>query len=71
MIGLPTQKMPEAEVSLRLAFSLFERGLVASTVEVAIDGAQVRTGRTVHFPIGDFMSETEMEMGSSLLLTHV
>lgn len=57
MTELPQDKMPEAEVSLRLAFGLFERGLVASTVEVAIDGAQIRTGTTVHFPIESFMQD--------------
>ena len=39
----PEKKMPEAEVSLRLAFYLIERGLVTSDVHVAIDGAQVKT----------------------------
>ncbi|GAA5316346.1 MAG: hypothetical protein AseanaTS_15500 [Candidatus Pelagadaptatus aseana] len=63
MTDLPQNKMPEAEVSLRLAFGLFERDLVVSTVEVAIDGAQIRTGTTVHFPIESFMRD----MGWSLV----
>lgn len=49
--------MPEAEVSLRLAFALIERGLVPSggAIEVAIDGAQVKTCATTHFAPEEFM----------------
>jgi hypothetical protein len=47
--------MPEAEVSLRLAFYLIEQGLAASDVQVAIDGAQVKTTNTVHFDIAEFL----------------
>ena len=36
-------KMSEAEVSLRLAFHLLNHDLVTSDVDVAIDGAQIRT----------------------------
>ena len=50
-------KLPEAEVSLRLAFYLIEKGLAASDVDVAIDGAQVRTSRTIHFAIVEFLRE--------------
>ena len=49
------KKMPEAEVSLRLAFYLIERGLTASDVRVAIDGAQVKTTNTIHFGIAEFL----------------
>lgn len=49
--------MPEAEVALRVAMGLMERNFTTSTVEVAIDGAQIRTGNTVHFPIADFLAE--------------
>lgn len=55
-LPLPPDKMPEAEVSLRLAFCLLNRGIVDSDIEVAIEGAQVRTKKTVHFPIEDFMA---------------
>jgi hypothetical protein len=53
------KKMPEAEVSLRLAFHLIERGLTASDVQVAIDGAQVKTTNTVHFGIAEFLRGLE------------
>lgn len=55
-IQLPDTKMPEAEVTLRLAISLIEDGKTTEPVSVAIDGAQVRTGRTVHFPIVEFLN---------------
>ncbi len=48
--------MPEAEVSIRLAFWLLDNQLVTGTVEVALDGAQVRVGDTVHFEIHGFMA---------------
>jgi hypothetical protein len=51
------QKMPEAVVSLRLAFFLIQRKLVASDVRVAIDGAQVKTTNTIHFAIAEFLRE--------------
>jgi hypothetical protein len=50
-------QMPEAEVSLLLAFWLFNRGLTAGPVQVAIDGAQVKVGDAVHFGIAAFMRE--------------
>jgi len=50
-------KMPEAEVSLRLAFYLIEQGLAASDVQVAIDGAQIKTTNTIHFAIAEFLAE--------------
>lgn len=53
------KKMPEAEVSLRLAFHLIERGLVASDVQVAIDGAQVKTTNTIHFGIAEFLRDLQ------------
>lgn len=52
------ERMTEAEVSLRVAFHLLRRRLVSSDVEVAIDGAQVRTGNTVHFPIEAFLADS-------------
>ena len=54
---LPEDKMPEAEVTLRLAIALIENDHVLGDVETAIDGAQVKTGNTVHFPIVEFLNE--------------
>ena len=39
----------------RLAFGLLAEGLVADDLDLAIDGAQVKTGDTVHFPITEFL----------------
>ncbi len=54
---LPKDKMPEAEVTLRLAMAIIEHGHTDSSVVAAIDGAQVKTGVTVHFPIVEFLNE--------------
>lgn len=40
---LPEDKMPEAEVTLRLAISLIENEHVIDDIRVTIDGAQVKT----------------------------
>jgi hypothetical protein len=53
------KKMPEAEVTLRLAFHLIHEGLAASDVQVAIDGAQVKTTNTIHFGIAEFLRGLE------------
>jgi hypothetical protein len=50
--------MPEAETSLRLAFFLLTQKLT-DRVEVAIDGAQVKTRDTVHFAIADFLQTAQ------------
>jgi hypothetical protein len=50
--------MPEAETSLRLAFFLLQKRL-ADFVEVAIDGAQVKTLEKVHFQIREFLVESQ------------
>jgi hypothetical protein len=47
--------MPEAEVSLRLAFWLINNRLVDGTVEVSLDGAQVRIGETAQCDLENFM----------------
>jgi hypothetical protein len=52
--------MPEAETSLRLAFFLLRKRL-AKVVDVALDGAQVRTLERVHFPIESFLVESQCE----------
>jgi hypothetical protein len=54
---VPSDRMPEAEVSLRLAFFLINHGLASADVSVAIDGAQVQTGDAVHFSICEFLRE--------------
>ncbi|MDK2912979.1 MAG: hypothetical protein PWR29_1936 [Methanolobus sp.] len=54
--------MSEAEVSINLALYLIRNELVSSDVWVAIDGAQIRTGNTLHFPIEDFMLENRCIM---------
>lgn len=41
---LQKDKMPEAEVTLRLAMAIIEEGHTDSSVVAAIDGAQVKTG---------------------------
>ena len=46
---LPPDKMPEAEVTLRLAIALIKGGHVSNDVVVAIDGAQVKIGKKVYF----------------------
>lgn len=51
--------MPEAEVSLRLAFWLIERGLTREPVSVALDGAQIKTADRVHFDLLGFLAEAE------------
>jgi hypothetical protein len=51
------EHMSEAEVSLRVAFHLLERDLAASDVEVASDGAQIRTGEVTHFNIAEFLTQ--------------
>lgn len=50
------ERMPEAETSLRVAFHLLESRL-AEKVEVAIDGAQIKTMDQVHFNIGAFLMD--------------
>lgn len=52
---LPHDKMPEAEVTLRLAIALIEGRYSSEDVVVAIDGAQVKTGSTTHFELQEFM----------------
>lgn len=53
---LPVDKMPEAEVTLRLAMAIIEGDHTDKDVIVAIDGAQVKTGTQVHFPIVEFLN---------------
>jgi hypothetical protein len=48
--------MPEAEVTLRLAMAIIEGGHTVKDIVVAIDGAQIKTGTQVHFPIVEFLN---------------
>jgi hypothetical protein len=60
-LGLPTDRMPKAEVALRLAefiLSLPGSGAMAS---VAIDGASIKVGKAFVFDIGHFMAGTGWE----------
>lgn len=61
LINLDKTKMSEAEVSLRIAIFLIQRELVNEEVLVSIDGAQIKTGNTVHFDIDGFTSFIGME----------
>lgn len=53
---LPVDRMPEAEVTLRLAISLIASGVVVGKVRAAIDGAQIKTAGTIHFQIIEFLA---------------
>lgn len=51
------EKMTEAEVSLRLAFWLINKNSAVDRISIAIDGAQIRTGDTVHFDLAGFLNK--------------
>ena len=53
--SLPKNRMPEAEVSLRLAFYLLALPGSDGVARVAIDGAQVKVGKRRVFPIEGFL----------------
>jgi hypothetical protein len=54
---LPDDRMPEAEVALRLAEFLSEQAGFGGHVEVAVDGAQVRVGGTDVFDIVGYLAQ--------------
>jgi hypothetical protein len=54
-----SKMMPEAEVSLRVAIFLIRKGLAAEDVQVAIDGAQVKTTQMIHFAIAEFLRDSD------------
>ena len=58
---LPADRMPEAEVSLCLAFHLLALPDSQGTAEVAIDGAQIRVHGSQVFPIAAFLDELDWE----------
>jgi hypothetical protein len=60
-ISLPEDRMPEAEVALRLALWLLEHPAGEDRVEVAIDGAQVSVGGQEIFPLRAFLQSSGWE----------
>lgn len=54
---LPQDRMPEAEVSLRLAFHLLALEGSHKSAMVAIDGAQIRVHDSAVFPIAAFLDD--------------
>lgn len=54
---LDLSKMPEAEVSLRLAINFAEHSDTSGHISVAIDGAQVKVGEQIIFPLTEFMND--------------
>ncbi len=54
---LEKHKMPEAEVSLRLAGYLSHNHRSSGMISVAIDGAQVQVGEKIIFPLSRFMKD--------------
>jgi hypothetical protein len=63
-VSLPEDRMPEAEVSLLLAFHILDHPASGGAAEVAIDGAMLRAGENRIFPIAGFLLEqrwTHME----------
>lgn len=56
-VHLPEDRMPEAEVILRLAFHLLDRSGSHGSADVSIDGAMVAVGGTEIFPIGAFLEQ--------------
>lgn len=52
----PADRMPEAEVALRLAEYLSERPGFGGHIEVAVDGASVRVGETEVFDIIGYLT---------------
>ena len=56
--GLPLDRMPEAEVALRLAVFILSLPGSGTMASVAIDGASIKVGDGVIFDIGRFMATT-------------
>ena len=57
-LGLPVDRMPEAEVALRLAEFILSLPASGAMASVAIDGASIKVGDAVVFDIGRFMATT-------------
>ena len=56
-LPLHEEWMPEAEVSLRLAFYLLSRPHRSGIASIAISSAQIRCGDGAIFPIAEFLNE--------------
>jgi hypothetical protein len=54
--------MPEAEVTLRLALYLMGKGLSRGPIQLAIDGAHVKTDDQVHFEIAGFLDASTCKL---------
>ena len=57
-LGLPVDRMPEAEVALRLAGFILSLPASGAMASVALDGASIKVGDGVIFDIGRFMAAT-------------
>jgi hypothetical protein len=57
-LGLPNDRMPEAEVALRLAEFILSLPGSGAMTSIAIDGASIKVGDAVIFDIGRFMAAT-------------
>lgn len=53
--------MTEPEVSLYIALYYIRNNLTKENVKVSIDGAHVKTGKTIHFDIAKFMKENQCD----------
>jgi hypothetical protein len=60
-LGLPIDRMPEAEVALRLAAFILSLPGSGAMASVAINGASIKVGNAVVFDIGHFMASMEWE----------
>ncbi len=60
-LGLPGDRMPEAEVALRLAEFILSLPASGAMASVAIDGASIKVGDGVIFDISHFMAATGWE----------
>lgn len=58
-------KMPEAEVSVRLAEHLADPSRSSGPIEVAIDGAQVKVKDKVIFPLSEFLADSGWSISSA------
>jgi hypothetical protein len=60
-VGLSSDRMPEAEVALRLAAFILSLPGSGAMASVAMDGASLKVGNAVIFDIGRFMAGTGWE----------
>jgi hypothetical protein len=60
-LGLPADRIPEAEVALRLAAFILSLPGSGAMASIGIDGASIRVGDAVIFDLGRFMAGTGWE----------